>query len=193
MAPWWRTDGPIAAPASPRGKTGPPARVLTMAASVGVCRTPVSRLFDSGGLPIPVRVLIADAARDASGPVLVRTRVTRLKVAAIGPPVHHGVVSAPFAGARSTYRCGEVTSAPRRDAASARRQVEKFAAGAPGRGGAVSPMPSTQPGGPSDCSLTSEQPKPPRGSSARPPEADFSARRPRRRGADVASTRTDWS
>ena len=28
MAPWWRTGGPIAAPASPRGKTGPPARVL---------------------------------------------------------------------------------------------------------------------------------------------------------------------
>jgi len=48
----------------------------------------VSRLFDSGGLPIHVRVLIADAAREASGPVfLVRTRVTRLKVAAIGPPV----------------------------------------------------------------------------------------------------------
>jgi len=58
-----------------------------MAASVGVCRPPVSRLFDSGGLPIAVRVLIADAARDASGPVLVGTRVTRLKVAALGPPV----------------------------------------------------------------------------------------------------------
>jgi hypothetical protein len=133
-----------------------------MAASVGACRTPVSRLFDSGGLPIAVRVLVADAARDASGPVLVATRDTRLKVAAIGPPVRHGVVSTPFAGARSTSRCGEATSAPRRDAASARQQVEKFAAGVPGRGGAVSPQPTKQSGGPSDCSLASEEPKPAR-------------------------------
>jgi hypothetical protein len=39
-------------------------------ASVGVSRTPVSRLFTSGGLPIAVRVLIADATRCGSGTVL---------------------------------------------------------------------------------------------------------------------------
>jgi hypothetical protein len=60
-----------------------------MPASVGVCRTPVSRLFTSAGWPIAVRVLIADAVRDASGPVLVRARVTRLKVAAIETAARH--------------------------------------------------------------------------------------------------------
>ena len=60
----WRTAVPLAAPASPRGKTGPPARVLTKPASVGVCRTPVSRLFTRAGWPIAVRVLIAVAAKD---------------------------------------------------------------------------------------------------------------------------------
>ena len=91
-----------------------------MAASVGVCRSLVSRLFDSGGLPIAARVLIAEAARDACGPVLVRKRVTRLKVAAIEPPVRRRRRLNSISSAPEQHRCGEVTSVPRRDAASAR-------------------------------------------------------------------------
>ena len=39
----------------------------------------MSRLFSIGGLPIAVRVLIADAARDGCGAVLLLSLITRLK------------------------------------------------------------------------------------------------------------------
>ena len=54
---------PLGAPASPRGKTRPPALVLTTAASVGVGRSPVSRLFTVGVCRCADRVLLAAAAR----------------------------------------------------------------------------------------------------------------------------------
>ena len=90
----WLSGGgaavPLAAPASPRGKTGPPARVLTMPASVGVCRTPVSRLFTSAGWPIAVRVLIADAAKDRLRACFGGSRVSRgSEVAAIETAARH--------------------------------------------------------------------------------------------------------
>ncbi len=66
---------------------------------------------------------------------------------------------------------------------------KKCPGGAVDHGGAVSPLPRRPACPPNDCSLAREPPKPPRGSSAHPPEGRFSARRPRRRGADVASTR----
>src|SRR5204862_5773321 len=50
-------------------------RAKTMTASVGVFRSPVSRLFIGGGLRIAVRVLIADA-----GPVRLRGRFTASSV-----------------------------------------------------------------------------------------------------------------
>ena len=39
----------------------------------------MSRLFSIGGLPIAVRVLIADAARDGCGAVLLLAPITRLR------------------------------------------------------------------------------------------------------------------
>ena len=75
----WRAAVPLAAPASPRGKTGPPARVLPMPASVGVCRTPVSRLFTSGGVPIAVRVSSPPPHRPPPDLFRCVPRVTRLR------------------------------------------------------------------------------------------------------------------
>jgi len=56
---------PGRAPAVSRGKTRS-RRGAYGAALVGVCRSPVSRLFTFEGLPIPVRVLVANADRNAS-------------------------------------------------------------------------------------------------------------------------------
>jgi hypothetical protein len=62
---------------SPRGKTAPPP-VSYGPASVGVCRTPVSRLLIVGGSPIAFRVLTADAIRNGYGVVLLLSLITRL-------------------------------------------------------------------------------------------------------------------
>jgi hypothetical protein len=70
---------PASCSLSPCGKTAPPWRVLTMPAAVGVCRTPVSRLFIVRVGRYADRVLIAAAGRDHCGTVLPLSRVTRLK------------------------------------------------------------------------------------------------------------------
>jgi hypothetical protein len=59
-------------------KNGPSAASYAPA-SVGVRQSPVSRLFIIGGLPIAVRVLIADAIRNGCGAVLLLSPITRLR------------------------------------------------------------------------------------------------------------------
>jgi hypothetical protein len=82
---------------------------------------------------------------------------------------------------------GEATLQPTRDAASAHRQFEKCAAGAPGRGGAVSPLTFGTPVRPTDGAPACAHPPAAAGIVSRTPETHFSARRPRRGGCDVAS------
>ena len=115
---------PAVLPPHPRGKTGPPARVLTMAASVGVCRTPVSRLFTSAGWPIAVRVLLADAARTACGPVLVRTacHAAQRSLRSKRPPATGDHIRP------TTSRCRSIRSLAAREAGPARRGPSEHAA-----------------------------------------------------------------
>ena len=60
-------------------KNRPSAARLTMPTSVGVCRSPVSRLFSGGVGRCADSVLIAAADRDTCEAVLGLSRVTRLK------------------------------------------------------------------------------------------------------------------
>ena len=71
---------------------------------------------------------------------------------------------------------------PRRDAASAPRQVEKCTAGAPIRGGADSPRARGSPVGPTDWAPASGRPEPERPSSGHRRRCIFPRVRPRRRG-----------
>ncbi len=71
---------------------------------------------------------------------------------------------------------------PRRNAASAGRQFEKCAAGAPIRGGADSPPPRGSPIGPTDWAPALGLPKPERPSSGHRRRCIFPRVRPRRRG-----------
>jgi len=73
-----RRERVVSCSLSPRGKTAPPPLRWRSPASVGVCRALVSRLVIIGGLPIAVRVLIADAARDGCGAVLPLSLIARL-------------------------------------------------------------------------------------------------------------------
>jgi hypothetical protein len=64
---------------------------LTVPASVGVNRPPVSRLFSGGGSPTAVRVLLADAGPDRLRACFGALRVSRgSEVAAIGTAARHG-------------------------------------------------------------------------------------------------------
>ena len=94
--------------------------------------------------------------------------------------------------AESAWSLGAVVSGiapehvgPRRDAASAGRQFEKCAAGAPIRGGADSPPPRGSPIGPTDWAPALGLPKPERPSSGNRRRCIFPRVRPRAPWPDV--------
>ena len=151
---------------SRRGKTASPAQAYD-AAALGVCRSPVRRLFNRGVCRCADSVLLGAADRTACEAVLELPCVTALVGSAdpTGPLRRESVFGLQQQRDSSGQRDAPEHIGPRRDAARAHRQFEKWAAGVPIRGGTDSPLSYGIRGRPTDWAPACGLPEPERPSS----------------------------